>query len=49
MFFINEDDKIKVVDISQFQFEDWENMLKGMTNLRGAGEDAVVVEMIGYI
>ena len=35
-------------DIPPFQFEELERVLKGMTNLRGADEDGVVVEMIKY-
>ena len=44
----SDDEKMKIQDIPPFQFEELERALKGMTNLRGADEDGVVVEMIKY-
>ena len=44
----SDDEKMKIQDIPPFQFEELERVLKGMTNLRGADEDGVVVEMIKY-
>ena len=39
---------MKLQDIRPFQFEELESTLKGMTNLRGADEDGIDVEMIKY-
>ena len=44
----SEDDKMKTLDIPQFQFEELESALKGIANLRGADEDGIVVEMIKH-
>ena len=44
----SEDDKIKQLDSSPFQFEELGSALQGMANLHGADEDGVVVEIIKY-